>query len=144
MKTTIILAASVFALAACGGEGETGATTAAPAATEDETMLAGEAPGFEAVAPGTYEVSVEGEDGVDLLTIHPGLTWSMVFADGEAAGGTIYQQAGETCFITEGEEEPACFTTTETAPDGSMTNASSDGTMMTVRPVEIADGDAEI
>jgi hypothetical protein len=139
---TIVIAAAMLALTACGGAEET-AEAPVTDMTEADSPLAGEAPGFEAVAPGDYEVALEGEDGINQLTIHPGMTWSMVFADGEAAGGTIYMQGGQTCFVTEGEEGSACFTNGQTAPDGTMTNISSDGTVMTVRPVDGFAGDPE-
>lgn len=142
MKQAILITAFVV-LAACNGA-EDGASQVddvahADGAGEGEIPLAGEEPGFEAVAPGNYEVVMEGGE-VHQLTIHPGMTWSMVFADGDAAGETIYMQDGETCFVTEGEEGADCFTPGEIGEDGSMVNISTDGTVMTVGDRQVEPG----
>ncbi|TIX49980.1 hypothetical protein [Alteraurantiacibacter aquimixticola] len=129
----IIAFAAVLALGACAQENGTDAGQEM-AAAGDEDVLEGSAPGFEAVAPGEYEV-VHADESVDSLTIHPGMTWSMVFANGDAAGGTIFMQGGETCFVTEGVEGHECFVGGEVAEDGSMDSTASDGEVMTVRPV---------
>ena len=89
--------------------------------------------GFEAVAEGEYEV-VRADGSIDALTISPGMIWSMVFADGEAAGGTIFMQDGKTCFVTEGVAGHQCFTGTAPAEDGSIESTAEDGEVMTVRP----------
>jgi outer membrane murein-binding lipoprotein Lpp len=94
--------------------------------------------GFEAVAPGDYEV-VRGDGTIDQLTILPGMTWATVFADGTAAGGTIFAQGGQNCFVTEGVEDHQCFDQAEIAADGSMEVIAADGEVMTVRPVESFD-----
>jgi len=128
----VLGAISILALAACSAQND---EAGSEDAVEPGVELDGETPGFEAVAPGNYEVMQE-DGSTDQLTIHPGMTWSMVFANGDAAGGTIYLQAGETCFVTEGVEGSDCFTTGEVSEDGTMTNTSSEGTPFTVRPVE--------
>ena len=135
MKKTIVFAA-LFALAACNQSEteETDATTASADAGVDQVDPNADA-GFEAVAPGSYEV-VHQDGSIDQLTISEGMLWSMVFADGTPAGGTIFMQGGKTCFVTEGEEGQACFSGTEPAEDGSIQSTAEDGEVMTVRPVE--------
>lgn len=132
--------AAVCALAACGSP-ESGGDES-DAAASGETVADGVDPsaeaGFEAVAPGPYEV-VHADGSIDQLRILPGMTWAMVFADGTAAGGTIFAQGGENCFVTEGVEGHQCFKGTEPAPDGSMEVTAEDGEVMTVRPVEPAE-----
>ena len=76
---------------------------------------------------------------VDELTVLPGMTWAMVFADGEPAGGTIFAQGGKNCFVTEGVEGHQCFDGSEPAADGSMKVTAEDGEVMTVRPVKSFD-----
>lgn len=127
-----IMAVALGALAACGGEAEAPAVEETTAATD--TGLAGEVPGFEAVAPGSYEV-VHSDGTIDNLTIHPGMTWSSVYASGEAAGGTIFAQDGKNCFVTEGTEGQQCFEGTDPAADGSIEVTGDDGQTATVRPV---------
>ena len=122
-----ILAVAVLSLAACAQT--SGEDAGASEAEMGESVEAG----FEAVAPGSYTVS-HADGAVDELTIHPGLTWSMVFADGEAAGGTIFAQGGQSCFVTEGVEEHQCFEEGEIAEDGSMTVTAEGGEAMTVTP----------
>ena len=132
----LIAATAILALAACG-EAETDDTaTAEPAATETDAsaQLAGEAPGFEAVAPGTYQVTRAGGE-MDFIEIHPGMTFSRVDADGAASGGSIYMKGGETCFVVEGQEAENCFTDGERQPDGSMETTSAEGNVSTIRPV---------
>jgi hypothetical protein len=137
MKKTIALAA-MFALAACNNA-ETDAGTDDAMATEEvadtSDMLTGEEPGFEAVAPGTYQVTRPGGE-VDYIEIHPGMTFSRVAADGTATGGSIFMKGGQTCFLVEGEEEEDCFTDGPVQPDGSMETTAADGGVSMVRPVE--------
>jgi hypothetical protein len=128
-----IFGAAVLALAACSEAATDGAQDASvnEVAEVDPDADAG----FEAVAPGLYEVAHE--DGtIDQLTISSGMLWSMVLADGTAAGGTIFAQDGRNCFVTEGEEGHQCFQGSEPAADGSMEVTAEDGQVMTVRPVE--------
>ena len=137
MKTTIALGALV-ALAACNNASTDDATvdTAATGEVADSSsVLEGEAPGFEAVAPGTYQVTRTGGE-VDYIEIHPGLTFSRVAADGTATGGSIFMKDGKTCFLAEGEEQENCFTDGPRQPDGTMQTTSATGNVSTVRPVE--------
>ena len=139
IRKTILLAA-VCALAACGGpEDDADADAAATNATAAVDGIDPEAEaGFEAVAPGQYEVA-RADGSIDQLTILPGMTWAMVFSDGEAAGGTIFAQGGKNCFVTEGVDGHQCFQGTEPAADGSMEVTAEDGEVMTVRPVAAAE-----
>lgn len=141
MRTTIAIAA-VMALTACGGAEDAGDadTAAMDETTADASMLEGEEPGFEAVAPGTYEVTRTGGE-VDYIEIHPGMTFSRVAADGTATGGSIFMKGGETCFLVEGEEEEDCFTDGPAQSDGSMETTSDSGDVSSVRPVEGGLGD---
>lgn len=141
MKKTIALAA-ILSLAACNQ------SEPAPETTESQTesttaAAAGEQAGFEAVAPGNYEI-IRGNGSIDELTVHPGLTWSMVASDGTASGGTIFAQDGKNCFVTEGVEGHRCFTGGAPAADGSMEVTGDDGEVATVRPVERFADAAEI
>jgi len=134
-----ILATALLALAACN-QTETPAEvtdTDTAAASETGSMLEGEAPGFEAVAPGDYTVTRAGGE-VDQVTIHPGMTYSRVAADGTATGGTIFMQDGKTCFVVEGVEGHNCFVDGPKQPDGSMETTSDAGTKATVRPATAA------
>lgn len=138
MRKAVLLTALV-ALAACSGtesnEAEASAETdVAEVAEVDSNVDAG----FEAVAPGDYEV-VRADGSIDQLTILPGMTWATVFSDGEAAGGTIFAQDGKNCFVTEGVEGHQCFEGSTPAEDGSMEVTAEDGETMTVRPVESFD-----
>lgn len=128
-----ILAAALLTLAACNGA-ETDDTDAPDEVAVAEVDPNAEA-GFEAVAPGNYEI-VHADGSIDQLTVLPGMTWAMVFSDGEAAGGTIFAQGGKNCFVTEGAEGHQCFEGTAPADDGSMKVTAEDGEVMTVRPVE--------
>ena len=135
-----ILAAAVFALAACNGSDreadETGVVATDGAANASASdMLEGEAPGFEAVAPGTYQVTRPGGE-VDYIEIHPGMTFSRVAADGTATGGSIFMKDGKTCFLVEGEEQENCFTDGPREPDGTMKTTSANGDVSTIRAVE--------
>ena len=94
--------------------------------------------GFEAVAPGNYEV-VRADGSIEQLTILPGMTWAMVFSSGNAAGGTIFAQDGENCFVTEGVEGQQCFMGSDPEADGSMEVTAEDGEVMMVRPVDSFD-----
>ncbi len=137
MKKAIVIGA-ILALAACNQS-----ETPEPAATEAaaESLLDGDAPGFEAVAPGDYTVT--GSDGaVATITIHPGMTYSRVAADGTATGGTIFMQDGKTCFVVEGVEGHNCFTDGPAQPDGSMQTTADDGDVSTVRMVTAAPAEA--
>lgn len=131
-----IIATALFALAACNGTAtdETEATEATGDTDVVQIDPNAEA-GFEAVAPGSYEI-VRADGIVDQLVVHPGMTWSMVSADGEPSGGTIFMQGGETCFVTEGVEGHQCFSGSTPAEDGSMEVTGDDGEVATVRPVE--------
>jgi hypothetical protein len=133
MMKKAILASAVFALAACNG-----AKSDEPVAAEGTKVVEVDPnadAGFEAVAPGNYEI-VHADGSIDQLTVHPGLTWSMVSADDEASGGTIFAQDGKNCFVTEGVEGHRCFAGSTPAPDGSMKVTGDDGEVATVRPVE--------
>lgn len=137
MKKAIVIGA-VLALAACNQS-----EPPEPAATEAAAVspLDGDAPGFEAVAPGDYTVT--GSDGaVATITIHPGMTYSRVAADGTATGGTIFMQDGKTCFVVEGVEGHNCFTDGPVQPDGSMQTTADDGDVSTVRMVAAAEAEA--
>ena len=137
MKNSIFAAAAVLALAACS-QGDAPADAPEAAASESSDVLAGEAPGFEAVAPGTYSVEHAGGD-VDTITIHPGMTFSRIAADGTPTGGTIFMQDGETCFVVEGVEGHKCFTDGPMQEDGSMQTTSEEGNVSTVRPAPAED-----
>ena len=138
-----ILFAAVLALAACNGaERDADDADADAAATGDvaansgaSDVLEGEAPGFEAVAPGTYQVTRAGGE-VDYIEIHPGMTFSRVAADGTATGGSIFMKGGKTCFLVEGQQEETCFTDGPKQPDGTMKTTAANGDVATVRPVE--------
>ncbi|WAT18478.1 hypothetical protein OZN62_02540 [Aurantiacibacter sp. MUD11] len=131
---TFIAIGTALALAACNGTAEDAETTEVAAETGD-TMLEGDAPGFEAVAPGTYQVTRSGGE-VDYIEIHPGMTFSRVDAEGNATGGVIFMKGGKTCFLVEGDEDEACFEDGPTQPDGSMETTSEAGDVSTVVPVE--------
>lgn len=139
MKKLIVFAAAA-ALAACNGaSGDPDATDAEAEggefAGDGESMLEGEAPGFEAVAPGTYQVTRSGGE-VDYIEIHPGMTFSRVDSEGTPTGGSIFMKDGMTCFLVEGEEDESCFTDGLEQDDGSMETTSEAGDVSTVRPVE--------
>ncbi len=139
MRKTIVLAA-IFALAACNNTANddavtAGGTTAAGEAADNSGVLEGDAPGFEAVAPGTYQVTRAGGE-VDYIEIHPGMTFSRVDADGTATGGSIFMKDGKTCFLVEGQQQENCFTDGQRQSDGSMQTTSANGSTSTVRPVE--------
>lgn len=132
MKKSLFLVA-LFALSACEG-GETDEAQAPEEVAVAEVDPNSDA-GFEAVAPGDYEV-LHADGSIDQLTVLPGMTWAMVFADGEAVGGTIFAQGGKNCFVTEGVEGHQCFEGSEPDADGAMQVTAEDGEVMTVRPVE--------
>ena len=137
MRKTIVLAA-MLALAACNNadsDADDAAATATAETADASDVLEGEAPGFEAVAPGTYQVTRPGGE-VDYIEIHPGLTFSRVAADGTATGGSIFMKDGKTCFLAEGEEQENCFTDGPKDDDGTMKTTSANGNVSTVRPVE--------
>ena len=139
MKKAILFIAPL-ALAACNQSGADAPAADASSSTPDAAMNSDgvvdpSKAGFEAVAPGDYEVT-RSDGSVDHLTVHPGMTWSRVNADGSAAGGTIFMQAGKTCFVTEGVDGHRCFTDGPTQPDGSMEVTGDDGTTGTVRPAK--------
>ncbi|MXO72299.1 hypothetical protein [Alteraurantiacibacter buctensis] len=133
---TVFLATALLAVAACN---QTDAPANGPETQASADLpLTGDAPGFEAVAPGDYTVErANGE--IDTITIHPGMTYSRVAADGTATGGTIFMQDGKTCFVVEGVDGQNCFTDGPVQPDGSMQTTSDAGAIATVRP---ADGSA--
>ncbi|MXO59564.1 hypothetical protein GRI89_08420 [Altererythrobacter salegens] len=132
-----ILLAAPLALAACNQASEEAApateATVAPTAMEESGVVDPSKAGFEAVAPGDYEVT-RSDGTVDQLTVHPGMTWSRVNSDGSAAGGTIFMQDGKTCFVTEGVEGHRCFTDGPPEPDGTMRVTADDGSVGVVRP----------
>jgi hypothetical protein len=134
MKRTILVAA-LFALAACNdaGSGDERSTDVAAVDGVDPNADAG----FEAVAPGKYEI-VHADGSIDELTVLPGMTWAMVSAKGEPTGGTLFEQAGKKCFVTEGVPGQRCFAGTEPAADGSIEVTGDDGEKATVRPVKEA------
>jgi hypothetical protein len=125
----LLLFAGVLALAACNQADES------PEVAEVAEVDPNAEAGFEAVAPGNYEI-VHADGKIDQLTVLPGMTWAMVYSDGEAAGGTIFEQAGKKCFVTEGVAGHRCFSGTEPAADGSIEVTGDDGEVATVRPVE--------
>ena len=137
MRKTIAFAA-LLALAACNNadsNADDAAATATGEVADASDVLEGEAPGFEAVAPGTYQVTRSGGE-VDYIEIHPGLTFSRVAADGTATGGSIFMKDGKTCFLVEGEEQENCFTDGPKDDDGTMKTTSANGNVSTVKPVE--------
>ena len=142
MRNSIAFAA-LLALAACNdadsdagdGAADNAATPATGEVADNSGVLEGEAPGFEAVAPGTYQVTRSGGE-VDYIEIHPGLTFSRVAADGTATGGSIFMKDGKTCFLVEGQDEENCFTDGQRKPDGTMETTSAEGNVSTVRKVE--------
>lgn len=128
----------MLVLAACndaGSDADDVDATATGEVTDNSGVLEGEKPGFEAVAPGTYQVTRAGGE-VDYIEIHPGMTFSRVAADGTATGGSIFMKNGKTCFLAEGEDQEDCFTDGPRQPDGTMQTTSADGNISTVRPVE--------
>ena len=136
MRKTIAIAA-MLALAACNNadSADDADSPATGEVADNSGVLEGEAPGFEAVAPGTYQVTRAGGE-VDYIEIHPGMTFSRVAADGTATGGSIFMKDGKTCFLVEGEEQENCFTDGKRQPDGTMESTSASGNVSTVRPVE--------
>jgi hypothetical protein len=133
---------ALFALAACNGaDGDEAEASAETEVAEVAEVDPNTDAGFEAIAPGNYEV-VSADGSIDQLTILPGMTWAMVTAEGEAAGGTIFAQDGKNCFVTEGVEGHQCFEGSEPAEDGSMEVTAEDGETMTVRPVESSEDTA--
>lgn len=137
MKKTVVFAA-MLALAACNNaRSDTAKVDATPTGevADNSSVLEGEKPGFEAVAPGTYQVTRAGGE-VDYIEIHPGMTFSRVAADGTATGGSIFMKNGKTCFIVEGQDQENCFTDGPRQPDGTMQTTSATGGVATARPVE--------
>lgn len=131
MKRAILIGV-IAALGACNQPAD--APETAESTATGAIPLTGDEAGFEAVAPGEYEV-VHKDGTIDRMTIHPGMTWSLVYSNGDAAGGTIFAQDGKNCFVTEGVEGHRCFTEGPTQPDGSMQVTAEDGEVTTVRPV---------
>jgi hypothetical protein len=135
MKKTIILM-TVLALAACNkADTADNAGAAAPEATTVAQAGPNAQAGFEAVAPGNYEI-VRADGSIDRLVINPGMTWSMVSASNQPSGGTIFAQDGKNCFVTEGVEGHRCFKGEPPANDGSMKVIGDDGEVATVRPAK--------
>lgn len=134
MKKVIALT-TLLALCACSEAPADDAVTTD--GMEEIAAVDAEQAGFEAVAPGTYRVAHE-DGAMDELIIHPGMTWSMVYANGDAAGGTIFAQDGQNCFVTEGVEGHQCFAGSVPAGDGSIQVTSEAGETMTVTPWEEA------
>lgn len=135
MKQAILITA-LFALAACNGSEP--AAEESGAVSEVSEVDPNAQAGFEAVAPGDYEV-VHADGKIDQLTVLPGMTWAMVSSDGEPTGGTLFEQAGKKCFVTEGVAGQRCFAGAEPAADGSIQVTGDDGATATVRPVESFD-----
>lgn len=131
----ILAACAVVALAACSAGADEEATVTEDAGDDAASVLEGDAPGFEAVAPGTYQVTRSGGE-VDFIEIHPGMTFSRVAEGGEATGGVIFMKNGLSCFLVEGAEEEACFSDGPTQEDGSMETTSEAGDVSVVIPVE--------
>ena len=140
MKRLMLLAA-LLTLSACdraendADDVDATATGEVADSSSASDVLEGEAPGFEAVAPGTYQVTRAGGE-VDYIEIHPGMTFSRVAADGTATGGSIFMKDGKTCFLVEGQPEETCFTDGPKQPDGTMKTTAANGDVATVRPVE--------
>lgn len=132
MKRTIIVI-GLAALAACNQPAPEPADPTGEATIAAEATVNPAEAGFEAVAPGAYDI-VHADGSIDSLTVHPDLTWSMVAANGDATGGTIFAQAGKNCFVTEGVDGHRCFTGTPPADDGSIVVTGDDGEVATVRP----------
>ena len=138
MRTALLALSLSVALAACNNarsDADDADVTATAETADASDVLEGEAPGFEAVAPGTYQVTRSGGE-VDYIEIHPGLTFSRVDADGNATGGSIFMKDGKTCFLVEGAEKEDCFTDGPKEPDGTMKTTSANGNVSTVKPVE--------
>jgi len=136
MKRSIVFAA-LLALAACNqadSDADAPDATASGEVADASSVLEGDAPGFEAVAPGTYQVTRAGGE-VDYIEIHPGMTFSRVAADGTATGGSIFMKDGKTCFLVEGQQQENCFTDGPRQTDGSMEPTSANGDVSQVRPV---------
>lgn len=137
MRKTIAFAA-MLALAACnnaGSNADNANVSATGEVTDNSDVLEGEKPGFEAVAPGTYQVTRPGGE-IDYIEIHPGMTFSRVASDGTSTGGSIFMKDGKTCFLVEGEDQENCFTDGPRQPDGTMQTTSASGNVSTVRRVE--------
>ncbi len=132
MKKAILISA-LFALAACNGSEP--AAEESGAVSEVSEVDPNAQAGFEAVAPGNYEL-VHADGKIDQLTVLPGMTWAMVSAVGEPTGGTLFEQGGKKCFVTEGVAGQRCFAGAEPAADGSIQVTGDDGSTATVRPVE--------
>ena len=136
MMRSAILLAPLLALAACNAaEPDAADNTDVAMQTGGDEIDPNADAGFEAVAPGDYQV-VHADGTIDQLMIQPGMTWSMVAADGSATGGTIFAQGGKNCFVTEGVEGHRCYDGTVPADDGSIKVTGDDGEVATVRPVE--------
>jgi len=137
VRKTIAFAAMLMLAACNNADSDTDDVdaTVTGEVTDNSDLLEGEEPGFEAVAPGTYQVTRAGGE-VDHIEIHPGMTFSRVAADGTATGGSIFMKDGKTCFLVEGEDQENCFTDGPRQPDGTMETTSANGNTSTVRPVE--------
>lgn len=137
MRKLIVLA-SVFALAACGGE-----TAEEPAAVETPEAAA---PATVANGSGAGTYTVTTADGTEFTAqINEDGTYSDTAADGTVmAEGTWAVTDGKTCFTptTEGVE-PECFTESPAGEDGSFTATSDAGDVVTVRPAVAATAEAE-
>jgi hypothetical protein len=120
-------------LAACNQPAPEPTEPSEAAAVATEATVNPAEAGFEAVAPGAYDI-VHADGSIDNLTVHNDLTWSMVAANGDATGGTIFAQAGKNCFVTEGVDGHRCFSGTPPADDGSIVVTGDDGEVATVRP----------
>lgn len=128
----LILLAGVAALASCG---DTATEEAAPAEVVEDGMM--EPAAEEESMAGTYEVTWP--DGTTSTTvINEDGTWTGTGADGTEVSGTYaMNDAGQTCFMQEGEEA-RCWTDGETNEDGSINSTDDAGTAITYRRVDDA------
>ncbi len=137
MKQAFVLAATLSlaaSLAACNqapaddatAPAETPAATTAAAGAEATTAVDPSVAGFEAAAPGNYEI-VHADGSIDQLTVHPGLTWSRVTAKGDATGGTIFAQDGKNASSRRRRRPPLLPRHPAPAADGSIEVTGDDG-----------------
>lgn len=137
MMRNLVFVPALLALAACGGANEAADPAPQPETAAPAPAAAADAggAGFEALAPGNYELVPATGEAANQMTINVDKTWSMVLANGEAAGGTMYKQGGRACFVTEGVEAPTCYDIGQTGADGSLAITDADGAAWTVRAV---------
>ncbi|XUU60078.1 hypothetical protein ACRAQ6_10955 [Erythrobacter sp. HA6-11] len=124
----LILCASVFALAACGG------SEAEPEAMEDTAAMeeAAAPAGDGAVLYGTFDLAyADGTSGT--VTVSEDGSYVSTAGD-QTSNGVVEDVDGQACFDPEGDAPPQCWTQGETAEDGSFTSTSDDGTVVKVTP----------